>query len=119
MKRMNAVVALIPRLGSRRRDGIKVFSGKGEKFTERLEVEVEDIIHDESWQVTGSAEVPVDTTNVILMLTSSMRSGCSDPLRLGAFKIAFDTANGATTAAVGAEAVQAAWIRCGRAQRGA
>ena len=31
-------------------NGIKVFSGKGEKFTERVEREVEDIIADRSWE---------------------------------------------------------------------
>src|SRR6478736_2351032 len=46
-------------------NGIKVFSGKGEKFTERLEREVEAIIHDKSWQVAGSADVPVESTDVI------------------------------------------------------
>src|SRR5216117_950807 len=30
-------------------NGIKVFSGKGEKFTETLEGEVEAIVHDRSW----------------------------------------------------------------------
>src|SRR5690348_12261780 len=34
-------------------NGIKVFSGAGEKFTETLEVKVEDIIADGSWEVPG------------------------------------------------------------------
>src|SRR6266545_980338 len=40
-------------------NGIKVFSGKGEKFTETLEREVEAIIHDPSWSVNeiGRAHV--------------------------------------------------------------
>jgi phosphoglucosamine mutase len=78
-------------------NGIKVFSGKGEKFTERLELEVEDIIHDQSWQVTGSAEVPVDSTNVVDAYIEHALLAFPDPQRLGAFKIAIDTANGATT----------------------
>src|SRR6188508_847296 len=45
-------------------NGIKVFSGKGEKFTEALEREVEDIIHDTSWSVSGPADLPVDRTDV-------------------------------------------------------
>src|SRR5947209_16463826 len=32
-------------------NGIKVFSGRGEKFTEALEQQVESIIADKSWQV--------------------------------------------------------------------
>ena len=34
-------------------NGIKVFSGAGEKFTEALEREVETIVHDRSWSVAG------------------------------------------------------------------
>ena len=37
-------------------NGIKVFSGKGEKFSESLEREVEEIIHDRSWSVSGRAD---------------------------------------------------------------
>src|SRR5512132_2231314 len=46
-------------------NGIEVFSGKGEKFTEALEREVEAIIHDTSWSVTGSADAPVDSTDMV------------------------------------------------------
>ena len=78
-------------------NGIKVFSGKGEKFTERLEREVEAIIHDQSWQVSGSADVPVDRTDVVDAYIQHALLAFPDPTRLGAFKIAIDTANGATT----------------------
>jgi phosphoglucosamine mutase len=78
-------------------NGIKVFSGKGEKFTERLEREVEAIIHDQSWQVTGSADVPVESTDVIDAYIQHALLAFPEPQRLGAFKIAIDTANGATT----------------------
>src|SRR5688500_17596123 len=46
-------------------NGIKVFSGRGEKFTESLEREVEEIIHDTSWTVPGGPDAPVDRTDVI------------------------------------------------------
>src|SRR6185503_2337861 len=46
-------------------NGIKVFSGRGEKFTEALEREVEAIIADAGWQVEGSADRPVDRTEVV------------------------------------------------------
>lgn len=78
-------------------NGIKVFSGKGEKFTESLEREVETIIHDRSWQVTGSADAPVDRTDVIDAYIAHARLALPDPQRLGRFKLAIDTANGATT----------------------
>jgi phosphoglucosamine mutase len=78
-------------------NGIKVFSGRGEKFTEALEREVETIIHDTSWQVTGSAAAPVDQTDVIDAYIAHARLALPQPERLGRFTLAIDTANGATT----------------------
>src|ERR687889_889069 len=45
-------------------NGIKVFSGRGEKFTEDLERRGEAIIADQSWTVGGSADLPVERTDV-------------------------------------------------------
>jgi phosphoglucosamine mutase len=78
-------------------NGIKVFSGRGEKFTESLEREVEAIIGDQTWQVTGTADAPVDKTDVIDAYIAHALLALPDPHRLGRFKIAIDTANGATT----------------------
>jgi len=78
-------------------NGIKVFSGRGEKFTEALERQVEAIIADGSWTVGGSAEQPVDRTDVIDTYIAHARLALPDPQRLGRLKIAVDTANGATT----------------------
>ena len=78
-------------------NGIKVFSGRGEKFTESLEREVEAIIADEAWQVEGSAAVPVEKADVIDAYLAHARLALPDPQRLGRFKLAVDTANGATT----------------------
>src|SRR6476661_2940967 len=78
-------------------NGIKVFSGRGEKFTEALERQVEAIIADGSWTVGGSAEQPVDRTDVIDAYIAHARLALPDPRRLGRLKIATDTANGATT----------------------
>jgi phosphoglucosamine mutase len=78
-------------------NGIKVFSGKGEKFTETLEREVEAIILDQRWSVNGSADAPVDRTDVIDAYMAHARMAFPDPQRLGRLKIAIDTANGATT----------------------
>jgi phosphoglucosamine mutase len=78
-------------------NGIKVFSGRGEKFTEALEREVEKIVADTSWTVSGSAEVPVERTDVIDAYIAHARLALPDPHRLGRLKIAIDTANGATT----------------------
>src|ERR687889_2238074 len=46
-------------------NGIKVFSGKGEKFTETLEREVEAIVSDTTWEVPPGGLPPVDRTDVI------------------------------------------------------
>jgi phosphoglucosamine mutase len=78
-------------------NGIKVFSGKGEKFTETLEREVEAIIDDASWSVNGSPDAPVDRTDVIDAYLAHARMALPEPQRLGRLKIAIDTANGATT----------------------
>src|SRR5919107_1190013 len=74
-------------------NGIKVFSGKGEKFTETLEREVEAIIHDPSWSVSGSADVPVDRTDVIDAYMAHARLALPGADRLGQFKLAIDAAN--------------------------
>jgi len=78
-------------------NGIKVFSGRGEKFTETLERQVEAIVADQGWQVDGSAEVRVEGTDVIEAYIAHARLALPDPQRLGRMKIAVDTANGATT----------------------
>jgi phosphoglucosamine mutase len=78
-------------------NGIKVFSGRGEKFTEALERQVEDIIADPSWTVGGSADEPVERTDVIDAYIAHARLALPEPQRLGRLRIAVDTANGATT----------------------
>jgi phosphoglucosamine mutase len=78
-------------------NGIKVFSGRGEKFTEALEREVEEIIADACWTVSGSADDPVERTDVIDAYISHARLALPDPHRLGRLRIAVDAANGATT----------------------
>ena len=89
-------------------NGIKVFSGRGEKFTDTLERHVESIIADKSWQIPPGGLPPVDRTDVIdayiahtrLALPNPERLNQSDPRDPGnprPFKIAIDTANGATT----------------------
>src|SRR5258708_37274983 len=45
-------------------NGIKVFSGRGEKFTDTLEQPVEAIIADTSWQVPPGGLPPLDRTYV-------------------------------------------------------
>src|SRR5918994_7194221 len=78
-------------------NGIKVFSGRGEKFTESLEREVEAVVADAAWSVDGSAEEPVPRTDVIDAYIAHARLALPDPQRLNGLTLAIDTANGATT----------------------
>ncbi|HTI36206.1 MAG TPA: phosphoglucosamine mutase [Vicinamibacterales bacterium] len=79
-------------------NGIKVFSGRGEKFTEDLERHVESIIADSSWRVPSDGALPpVERTNVIDAYIAHALLALPNPERLGRLKIAIDTANGATT----------------------
>ena len=79
-------------------NGIKVFSGRGEKFTEDLERHVESIIADTSWRVPGDGALPaVEKTDVIDAYIAHALLALPNPERLQGMKIAIDTANGATT----------------------
>ena len=64
-------------------NGIKVFSGRGEKFTETLERHVESIIADKSWQVPAGGLPPVDRTDVIDAYIAHTRLALPSPERLG------------------------------------
>src|SRR5215831_13660003 len=46
-------------------NGIKVFSGRGEKFTDALERRVEAIVADDSWHVPGGSLPRVERTSVV------------------------------------------------------
>jgi phosphoglucosamine mutase len=78
-------------------NGIKVFSGRGEKFTETLERHVEAIMADSSWRVPAGGLPPDEHTDVVDAYLTHARLALPQPERLGRFKIAIDTANGATT----------------------
>src|SRR5215472_13283931 len=79
-------------------NGIKVFSGRGEKFTEVLERRVEDIVGDASWAMPGGGALPpVDRADVAGAYIAHTREALPGPERLGRFRFAIDTANGATT----------------------
>jgi phosphoglucosamine mutase len=83
-------------------NGIKVFSGRGEKFTDTLERHVESIIADSGWQVPGGGLPAVDRTDVTDAYIAHTRLALPEPERLNQrdprpFRIAIDTANGATT----------------------
>ena len=78
-------------------NGIKVFSGRGEKFTERTEREVEAIVADTSWSARDGAPEPVPHIDLVGPYLDHLRAVFPESPRLGRFKLAVDCANGATT----------------------
>ena len=78
-------------------NGIKVFSGKGEKFTERVEAEVEAIVADTSWSAKGGPAGPVAQVDLVNAYLEHLRVVIPEPERLKDFSLAIDCANGATT----------------------
>jgi phosphoglucosamine mutase len=75
-------------------NGIKVFSGAGEKFTEALEQQVEAIIDDPAWTVPVGDAAAIETgdyrSTYIEHLEEIPKGG------LAGFRVAIDCANGAT-----------------------
>jgi phosphoglucosamine mutase len=80
-------------------NGIKVFSGRGEKFTERTEREVEAIVADTAWSAKAGEANPVPHVDLVGPYLDHLRAVFPEAADLGPFKIAIDCANGATTTA--------------------
>ena len=79
-------------------NGIKVFSGAGEKYTEQFERQVEEIVADESWQEPSGEATAVHASDLAGPYLEHARAALPDRERLGALRIAVDCANGATAA---------------------
>ena len=77
-------------------NGIKVFSGRGEKFTERVEREVEAIVADTSWSVRTRTAEPVRQSDLAGTYIEHLRS-IAPATRLNDLLLGVDCANGATT----------------------
>jgi phosphoglucosamine mutase len=80
-----------------RDNGIKVFSGKGEKFTEQVEREVEAIVADASWSPRAGEAAPVEPADLVQPYLDHLRVILSDAPSVRGLKLAIDCANGATT----------------------
>ena len=78
-------------------NGIKVFSGKGEKFTEDVERHVEGIIADADWRTPDGDPRPVAAVQSVEPYLDHLRVVFPEVASLGPFKLAIDCANGATT----------------------
>jgi phosphoglucosamine mutase len=78
-------------------NGIKIFSGKGEKLDEAFEREVEAIVAQKDWAVPDTAAPPLEQTNVIDEYIAHARLIFPDAQGLRGSRLAIDMANGATT----------------------
>lgn len=78
-------------------NGVKVFSGRGEKFTERVEREVEAIVADSSYRVHGGEAATVVEADLVGAYLDHLRTVFPEAPLLEGFKLAIDCANGATT----------------------
>jgi phosphoglucosamine mutase len=78
-------------------NGIKVFSGAGEKFTEVLEDHVESIIADSSWQVPAGDAAAVEQVDYRSEYESHLLAILSNAETMRGMRVVIDCANGATT----------------------
>jgi phosphoglucosamine mutase len=78
-------------------NGIKIFSGTGEKFTERVERQVEEIVADQSWHVPAGTAQDVAGANLVDLYLDHLCAVWPDASALAGITIAIDCANGATT----------------------
>jgi phosphoglucosamine mutase len=78
-------------------NGIKVFSGAGEKFTEVLERKVEAIVADSSWSIGDGQAGPVEQVDLRSEYLSHLREILPPDTRTAGMCLAIDCANGATT----------------------
>jgi phosphoglucosamine mutase len=79
-------------------NGIKVFAGTGEKYTEALEAEVEAIVADRSWATPVGEAGPVPFTDFSAAYLAHAKATLGGVVPPHATRIAMDCANGATAA---------------------
>jgi phosphoglucosamine mutase len=78
-------------------NGIKVFSGRGEKFTEDVERKVEAVIADGSWSAAAGDAAPLTPGQTVDTYFDHLRLVFPEVASIGPFRLAIDCANGATT----------------------
>ncbi len=78
-------------------NGIKVFSGRGEKFTEKVERQVEAIVADQSWTVRDGTPDEVPGRVLVDAYLHHLRGVLPDRAPFRNLKLAIDCAHGATT----------------------
>jgi phosphoglucosamine mutase len=78
-------------------NGIKVFSGRGEKFGETLERAIEGLVADQSWQPAAVGDPGLEPHDYSEGYLDKLRSILPDPSSWRGQRIAIDCANGATS----------------------
>src|SRR5687767_15006342 len=78
-------------------NGIKVFSGAGEKFTEAREQQVEAIVGDDSWTLPSGEAGDVEQVDHRSAYVGHLLEILPRPLRSKQLRIVVDCGNGATT----------------------
>ena len=78
-------------------NGIKVFSGGGEKFTERVERQVEAIVADTSWEVAPPVPSRVGSADLVSAYLDHLRGVFPEASKSRGVLLGVDCANGATT----------------------
>ncbi len=78
-------------------NGIKVFSGSGEKFTERVERQIEAIVADASWQPRDGHRPEIARADLVVRYLEHLRAVWPDAPQRSSIKLALDCANGATS----------------------
>jgi phosphoglucosamine mutase len=78
-------------------NGIKVFSGRGEKFGEENERRVEALVADASWQLSDPPDPRIDDADYIEPYVAYVARQLPSAGALAGARIAVDMANGATT----------------------
>src|SRR5262249_51610028 len=78
-------------------NGIKVFSGAGEKFTEELEQHVESIVADQTWAIPSGDAPEVEQIDYRAEYLAHLRAILPNADALHGRRLIVDCANGATT----------------------
>ena len=78
-------------------NGIKIFSGRGVKFTEAVEQQIEAIVADSSWTAREGEPAHVPREDLVGAYLDHLREILRESPPVAGFKLAIDCANGATT----------------------
>ncbi len=78
-------------------NGIKIFSGRGEKLDEAFERRIETMVADPNWQVAGRSAPPMTRPELRDHYTDHLLKILSGAGRLAGSRVVIDCANGATT----------------------